>query len=368
MHAAKNRDRQKRFRSKAKFSMELSTIKEDVQELPSEDHCEQKKNIPLGNVTPGAVTPKISTPGTVTHVVDEQSMVENSVVDIKENSFTTPKSSLQTINNKTWTVSADDADLAVPLKEVEVQEELNTFPLETPLKSHRKSIHQRTSQLRNGKDMPKEKHMRAHVLVKSLVHYSSRCDDTAPLLKRYLLNDPKGKHLVQEWSETVRHEEKQLAKQVRNLAVFRSKKQHKKVETLFEKMTKTNSLRRIAKATNISYSHLHWLGNIQKPLAQKLKVRISPRANVTQVEKDEALAFFLQANITMQLPYKRTAHFRYMRTSMADAHKEYTKHQRRLGKRVLSITAVNRLLPKTVKPMSKIPYKQCLCSLCANFN
>ena len=335
--------RQRKFRERNKYQLE-TIVEEVTEEVNVLEVTEVKESLNNGTVCCK----------TVTHAIMKTVLVS-------------PTNVLRHIGEKTWDLKNESSDLAVPLLDETSAVTVPVLYL-TPMRDHKKSIHQRANQLRSSKDMPRDKHMRAHVLVKTLLFYDNRCESTGPLLRRYFLDDARAKNMLASWLDQVHVEERQLAKNVRQLAILRSKKKHDKVGELFTKMRAKNSLRRISRVTNITYSHLYWMGNTQKKeLLEKPVVKINQRKHVTQEEKDDAVAFFEQSNTTMQLPFKRTAHFRYMRTSMADAHQAYTRHQRSLGKRVLSITAVNRWLPKYIKPMKKVPYKQCLCSMCLNF-
>ena len=309
--ADQGRVRQRRFRDKSK----LETIVEEVFSVIQVTESQESSN-------EGTFAHKLTvthvTPGNVTHTISESSVIIS------------PKQVLSHIGSKTWDLDNESRDLAIPLPDVPPSDH-GPMPVElyvTPMRDHKKSLHQRASQLRSSKDMPRDKHMRAHVLVKTLLYYDTRCESTGPLLRRYFLDDARAKSMLASWLDQVHAEDRKLAQNVRQLAILRSKKKYQKVGELFTKMRAKNSLRRISRLTNITYSHLHWMGNTDKkqPNKKPLVVKINPRKNVTQEEKDDAVAFFEQANITMQLPFKRTAHFRYMRTSMADAHYEYTKH------------------------------------------
>ena len=154
---------------------------------------------------------------------------------------------------------------------------------------------------------------------------------------------------------------RQLWKDVRQLSAFRTKGKFEQIKKIRDKWkTQGLSLRKVARSALVTFNHLLWL--VTQPPKSKAKV-------ASQVNREQVCEFFRQTNITMKLPHKRYSRYHYMRTSFKHSYAKYTSHMRKAGLRVVSkATAVRALSKKEFKPASKVPFQQCLCGKCENFN
>ena len=70
----------------------------------------------------------------------------------------------------------------------------------------------------------------------------------------------------------------------------------------------------------------------------------------------------------MQIPYRRFAKYFYLRESIKETYKAYVKEQKELGLRVLSESAMYKILPQNVCSQKNIPFMECLCVKCLNLS
>jgi len=151
-----------------------------------------------------------------------------------------------------------------------------------------------------------------------------------------------------------------VVRQTRLVARLRAQRKFDKIADISHKWKQEGlSLRRIAKMAHMSVGSLRWHLN---PPVDKSKRKVS------DTDKRNCIEFFTRNNITMQLPYKRHANKLYLRSSMRKAYNLYKAEMQNTNQRVLSLSAVHRVLPrKFFRPVSTVPFQQCLCNRCENF-
>ena len=152
-----------------------------------------------------------------------------------------------------------------------------------------------------------------------------------------------------------------LWSEVRTLARLRTKKKFKQIACVVEGWKRDNiSMRQVAQVTNTYPNYIYFL--VTKP-----NVAASKLQNVN--EKKRAVDFMKQTNITMRIPFKRHAKQYFFRTSYQQSYSKYKHKMTGHGYKALSMSTVLRSLPrKKFKPVTKVPYIQCLCSTCENFS
>ena len=253
------------------------------------------------------------------------------------------------------------SDLGKPLpKETPKLKELQTnksMQSVSPLRCYGRVL-KRSSEV--AAHLPPTPHKRAMTLSKLLLRTNR---ETNGLVMRYLLADKKGRDLLHKTMGVQEAETKEMLRTVRQIAVYRSKKQYQRVEKMAQVLTsKYKGIRYIARQTKMTYSSLHWTLN-KKKSKKNCKGR-----NITAEQRTEVLKHWMNQQTTMKLPYKRYAKYRYMRVAMETAWREYCRKQKYRGGRVLCPSAARKCLPKCLRLLKQVPYKQCLCINCLNFS
>ena len=228
----------------------------------------------------------------------------------------------------------------------------------TPLKSKRKV----------------QKHASAFRFNKASKNRHYRCSDAIEMMKR-VLKSPSTKDIACAYvdnsnlfdilntsvsGEVYMSENKEIQKQVRRISVFSSKKKMDKVKQAVRDLKKVSSLHSAARKCGLGYGHFQQMIRSRKGKNRGGKL-------VTIEDKGNIERFFLQANVTMQIPIKRFSHFFYLRVSKKEAYKIYVRHHGRNNLRVLALSTVWKYLPKWVKAMKHVPHKECLCLYCLNW-
>ena len=253
--------------------------------------------------------------------------------------------------------SSEFAELAVPLQDESLINSSTITSFKTPSSNHRPAYRQRCWSAR--KKLSKNPDIRAAQGVNLLVKVMTS-PSTCDLAASHAKSNQKFQNIVKTLSAGNDKEGQTLFRQVRQIATYRSKKQYKKIGPLVTNIRNKYSLRSVAKITKMTYSQVHWMCS-EKKSKKNLKRKI------TEKQRNAATMFFDKTDVSMQLPYRRFAHFRYMRSPMAQAYQEYSREQRKLGNRVLSKSALHRILGKNMKAMKMVPYKECMCSTCLNY-
>lgn len=230
-------------------------------------------------------------------------------------------------------------------------------PVISPLRSYPR-VNKTSSEV--SRKLPLDKHKQASTLAKMFLRVDRA---TNGLGVRYLMADKKGQKLVDQMvndqhNSTTR---RKLQCEIRQISIYRSKKNYGKVKAIAEKLCSQYKIADMARISNRSYSSMRHVLTLPRK-NKHLKGR-----NITVEQKETAIAFFMSNLVSMKLPYKRTAKNRYLRMSRDAAWEEYARFMNQEGQRVLSMTAIRDLLPKTLKCNKQIRYQQCLCYKCLNF-
>jgi hypothetical protein len=154
--------------------------------------------------------------------------------------------------------------------------------------------------------------------------------------------------------------QKKLNSDLRCIVALRKKGVFSKIlKIVSEWKQKKLSIRFVSRVTDVTLSYLQWL--------VKLPCTTSSR-KVRHIDRKRTIEFFGKTNVTMQLPLKRHAHKYFFRTALDPLYKIYKQNMRENGYRVLSKSAVLRVLPrKFFKTVDKVPIQGCLCMRCENF-
>lgn len=151
-----------------------------------------------------------------------------------------------------------------------------------------------------------------------------------------------------------------ITRQVRQLARLRAQNKWEEIDAMRRQWkTQKISLTSVAKIAQMSLTTLRWHLNPPKGKGNR---------KVSDKDKENVIEFFSRNNITMQLPFKRYHRKLYLRSAMHKAYSQYKKEMSQNAQRILSLTAVHRVLPrKCFCPASTVPFHQCLCNVCENF-
>ena len=264
--------------------------------------------------------------------------------------------SLTLVNIEVKSIGKEYKDLALPLvKDNEAPDSICV----TPERKHTPSFRQRCHSAQ--KKLSKNPEIRAAQGISVFLRVL-KSPSTKMQAEKQSKNNPKllnaAKFVIAQSEQQNEIEHRELFRQVRQIATFKSKKQCHKIRPIVTSIKRKYSLRAAAKITKVAYSQLHWMS---KPTKSKSKRKI------TKEQCEIARKFFNRTEHSMQLPYKRFAHFRYHRSAMDHTYKLYRAEQRRLGNRVLSKSSLRRILGKHFKASKLVPYKECMCSTCLNY-
>ena len=149
-----------------------------------------------------------------------------------------------------------------------------------------------------------------------------------------------------------------LNKDLRKVIRWRTQKKYNNVMGMKMKWKEQKiSLRKVSRVTGTPMSSLRWYFTRPKGNPRK----ISP------IQIQHVLQFFSRHDVTMQLPHKRYASKRFLRTTFHEQYKRYVQHEELHGRQHVSKTSVHRILPKKVfKTCGKIPMQNCKCGTCEN--
>ena len=160
-------------------------------------------------------------------------------------------------------------------------------------------------------------------------------------------------------SEKVNHQlRKQLNKDIKSVIRWRKQGWYGKCQGMkLAWKARKLSLRKVSHVTSTPLSSLRWYFSKPKGNSRKLTVG----------QRKYALQFFMRSDVSMQLPHKRYAKFYFLRTTFEEQYKRYLRHEESEGRVGVSRTSVHRILPKIFKKCGKIPFQNCKCSVCENF-
>ena len=151
--------------------------------------------------------------------------------------------------------------------------------------------------------------------------------------------------------------DKELHRDLMKLKKYRTKKKLSEVSALAAKIKSNYSIRAAARELNIEYSVFYNLMHFKSKSDRQ----------VTELQMRRVKQFYARNHISMRLPYKKYAKNMYLRDTLSVAYEAYMKEQIALGCRVLSKSAVYRILKKSVRTRNKVPFKDCQCDICLNF-
>ncbi len=150
-----------------------------------------------------------------------------------------------------------------------------------------------------------------------------------------------------------------LSRTHKELLCVRAKWQFSHVPKLVQDIKTKCSLRRAASLLHVPFTSFMCICSLPKHGVTKGR-------NVTPKDRDEVSKFIHRGDVSMRLPYKRQAKNVYMRSAMLTAYKQYTKEQSMLGNQVLGLTSFYLALPKQLKYMHDVPFRNCQCEDCLN--
>ena len=231
-----------------------------------------------------------------------------------------------------------------------------------------KDTRQRVSEVRR-KHLPKDDHKRAKFITHMFVR-GHTSPSTKHHMPRYVAMNPRAVSLCKRYvGAEMTKMESDVVKTVRVVSVLKAKKQHKSALAAAQKLAKSSafSLRKIAKLSNIHLTQLHRYTR-PKVLKEKPDVEGESKMKISSKDRARVLRFFKRTTVTLQLPFKRHAKNFYLRKTQWKAYHEYSKERRFWGERVLSKSAVYKILPRKFKCQKRIPYKECLCYTCTNYS
>lgn len=224
-----------------------------------------------------------------------------------------------------------------------------------------KSVPQRASELRNK--MAKDGVMRCAVAVHSVLRLA-KSPSTKRIFPSISSSNPKFVKLCKEVAQPFEEEEidieRQIREEVRVATRLRTQKKFGQLNVMRETWKKQgHSLRYVAKTAGMSLSTLWW--TLVEPKSRR-------RNLVSRADQNRVIEFCSRTDVTMQIPFKRHSRNFYFRTAFNEVYNRYTNQMEKDGHRALSKSSMWRVLPARVyKPVSKVPYFQCLCATCENF-